>query len=174
MSFLDPKKNIEQLILAENMKVADLGSGSGFYSIEAAKIVKKGIVYAIDVQKDLLESLKKTAERENLTNIEIIWGNIEKIGGTKLADYSIDIVFLSNILFQIEDKKSLLAETKRILKPNGRVLVVDWEESFGGLGPEPESVFPKEKAKSLLKENGFILQKEFSAGDNHYGFIFKK
>jgi len=175
MVFLDPKKNINQLKIGENMKVADFGAGSGFYSIEMAKELKgEGVVYAIDVQKELLEKIKSTAEKEDLTNIEIIWGDIEKIGGSKLADYSIDIVILSNILFQVEDKNNLLEEIKRVLKQKGQVLVVDWEDSFGGIGPEPGSVFSKESAKNLFEDNNFALEKEFSAGDNHYGFIFIK
>jgi len=175
MSFLDPKKNIEQFGLDEGMVVADLGSGSGFYSLEAAKIVgSEGRVYAVDVIKDFLNRLKTTANLEKLFNLEIIWGNIEKLGGTNLANYSVDAVIVSNTLFQIEDKNTFLEEIRRILRPKGRVLVVDWTSSFGGLGPIPESVFTENQAIDLFEENGFKKEKNILAGDNHYGVIFRK
>jgi precorrin-6B methylase 2 len=69
------------------MKVVDLGAGSGFYTIEAAKLVRSGgRVYAVDVQQDLLAKLKNSAALAGLRNIEVVWGNIEKIGGTKLRE----------------------------------------------------------------------------------------
>ncbi len=174
MAFIDPKNNIEQFGLSEGMRVADLGSGSGFYVIESSKVVGgEGRVYAVDVQKDLLEKVKASASLEGLNNIEIIWGDIEKLGGTKLADASVDAVIISNTLFQVEEKDNLLIETGRILRPNGRVLVVDWTDSFNGLGPAPESVFTGQQAKDLFQKNGFVLDKEISAGEHHYGFILK-
>lgn len=175
MSFIDPKNNINQFELSRGMRVADLGAGSGFYTIEAAKIVgSDGRVYAVDVQKELLDRIKISAHNEQLFNVEVIWGDIEKIGGTKLADSSIDAVVVSNILFQIEDKDNFLTEIRRILKPNGRILIVDWTSSFGGIGPAPEVVFTEEKAKELFERNRFSFVKNISAGDNHYGIIFRK
>ena len=63
--------------------MVDLGAGSGFYTFESAKRVGgSGRVYAVDVQKDLLERLHSVGANQGLRNIEIIWGNAEKIGGT--------------------------------------------------------------------------------------------
>jgi ubiquinone/menaquinone biosynthesis C-methylase UbiE len=130
-------------------------------------------VFAVDVQKDLLQKLKNTAQAERIFNIEIIWGNVEKLGGTKIRDGFIDLALVSNLLFQIEFKKDFVREIKRILKRTGRVLVVDWSDSFGGMGPQPEAVMPEVEAKKLFEEAGFVFQKSISAGDHHYGLIFK-
>jgi len=71
----------------DGMKVADVGAGSGFYSLEAArKVGSSGRVYAIDVQKNLLERLRSQAISEGLGNVEVVWGNAEKIGGTKVRE----------------------------------------------------------------------------------------
>lgn len=175
MAFLDPQNNIQQLNLTEGAVVADLGAGSGFYSIESAKIVgSSGRVYSIDVQKDLLDRIKNSARNERLFNIETIVGDVERIGGTKLADFSVDVVIAANILFQIDDKKNFLIEIKRIMKPNARVLVVDWSDSFNGLGPSQDLVFTEQQAMSLFEESGFVFNKSISAGDHHYGLIFNK
>lgn len=173
--FSDPAKNIEQCSIQPGMEIADFGSGSGHYAIAAAQaLVSTGRVYAIDIQQDLLSKLKNNATREGLYNLEVIWGDIDKSAGTKLRDNSIDLVLLSNIIFQLEDKNTLVNEVKRVLKGAGRVMVVDWESSFGGIGPKPEAVVTKVKAKELFEKAGFHLDREFSAGAHHYGLIYKK
>lgn len=174
MAFIDPQKNIEQFGLEKGMMVADLGVGSGFYTISASKKVgEDGRVYAIDVQKNLLEKLQKQAETERIFNIEYIWGDVEKLGGTRLADSSVDAIILSNILFQIENKELLASEIKRILRPNGRVLVVDWSDSFNNMGPTKEMVFNEQQAEDFFINKGFVVVKKIEAGENHYGIIFR-
>lgn len=173
--FSNPEKNIEQLGLQPGMRVADLGSGSGFYTISAAKLVGgSGRVYSIDIQKDLLAKIKNEANRSRLLNVEVVWGDIEKIRGTRLNDASMDAIIVSNILFQIREKDIFIQELKRIIKKGGRVLVVDWSDSFDGTGPQKENVFSSEQSKSLFKQAGFEFNREFPAGDHHYGLIFKK
>ena len=100
MDFSDPSKNVAKLVLTDGMKVADFGCGSGHYSFAAARRVgSRGRVYAIDVQKDLLDKLKVQASHERLTNIDIVWGNFDEVGGTNLADAIVDAVIISNVLF---------------------------------------------------------------------------
>ncbi len=173
--FSDPVKNIEQCGIQAGMEIADFGSGSGHYSMAASRaLIATGRVYAVDVQPDLLTKLKNEAVRQGLYNIEVIWGNIEKLGGTKLRDNSVDLVLLSNILFQLDDRETMVKEVKRVLRPAGRVMVVDWSDSFGGIGPKQENVVKKETAKELFEKSGFHLDKEFNAGAHHYGIIVKK
>lgn len=173
--FSDPENNIAQLGLSDGNVVADLGAGSGYYSIAAAKAVAPtGRVYAIDIQKELLERIKKEAQHHHARGIEVISGDIEHLGGTKIREGSCDVALASNVLFMIEDKKSFLLEAKRILKPRGRLLVVDWTASFSQMGPHADHVFYKDDALKLAKELGFAFDKEISAGSHHYGIIFRK
>ncbi len=173
--FSDPIKNIEQCGIQAGMEIADFGSGSGHYSMAASKaLISTGRVYAIDVQQDLLNKLKNQAVHEGLYNIEVILDDIEKLNGTKLRDNSVDLVFLSNILFQLEDKETTIKEVKRVLRPGGRALVVDWMDSFGGIGPQPKNVVKKDRAMAIFDKNGFHLDREITAGAHHYGLIFKK
>jgi ubiquinone/menaquinone biosynthesis C-methylase UbiE len=172
--FSDPSKNIAELGIDYGMKVADLGSGSGFYTIEVAKKVgPSGRVYAVDVQKDLLDKIKNGAKTAGLHNIEVVWGNIEKLGGTKLREAVADRVILSNTLFQVEpkDRENLALETKRILKTGGKLLVVDWNP---GGNMTPENVLTQVSAEGIFQKIGFSVEKNFDAGDHHYGIIFKK
>lgn len=173
--FSDPEKNIEQFSLGKGNYVADLGSGAGFYTFAAAEAVgEDGCVYAIDVQKDLLQKIKKEAQLKHLKNIEIVWADLEHIGGTKLRDFSMDAIVMSNVLFQLKQKDNTISEIKRILKRGGRILLVDWLSSFGGMGPQMSDVLTQEEAKKLFLRQGFTLDREIAAGAQHYGMIFRK
>ncbi len=149
--FSDPQKNIQQFAVTPGMTVADCGSGSGFCTLAAARAVgSMGKVYAIDINKEMLERIIRTAQHEGLENIETIWGDIDEPNGTRLADEAVQRVILSNALFQVEKKEVLVEEIKRILRPDGRVLVVDWTDSFGGLGPQPDHVVSRQTAQALF------------------------
>jgi len=173
--FSDPAKNIEQFDLGKGNYVADFGTGSGFYALAASDLVGiDGKVYAVDVQKDLLTRLKNEAVKQHKNNVEIIWADLEHIGGTKLRENSLDAVIAANTFFQLENKDNPCLEIKRILKSNGRVLFIDWASSFGGIGPQPQNVFSEDQAKKLFTKHGFKFDRIISAGAHHYGIIFRK
>jgi ubiquinone/menaquinone biosynthesis C-methylase UbiE len=175
MSFSEPDKIIASINLSKDDHVADIGAGTGFYSFAAAKAVgPSGRVFALDVQKDLLERLKKEATHLGIGNITTVWVDAEKPNGTRLRDHSIHVAIVANILFQVEDKDGLLNEIQRILSREGRVLVVDWTESFGGLGPSSDQVFNQQAATDLFTKYGFKVQATVEAGAHHYGLVFQK
>ncbi|MBI4136187.1 MAG: methyltransferase domain-containing protein [Candidatus Vogelbacteria bacterium] len=183
MPFSDPKTVINHFNLTEGMTVADFGAGSGAYALAMARRVgATGRVYAIDVQKELLARLAREADLEvrlpkgslasRIINVEVIWGDLERAGGSTLADQSVDFVLVANLLFQVSAKYTLALEAKRILKPDGRLAVIDWQESFGGLGPPAPQVTRPEEAKKIMVQAGFLFLKDFPAGDHHYGLMF--
>jgi ubiquinone/menaquinone biosynthesis C-methylase UbiE len=166
MAFSDPQSILNEFGLHAGQVVADLGAGTGGYSLLAAKMITSaGKVYAVEVQPDLLVRLKNDASHAGLDNIEIIHGDMEQPGGTRIKDKTADIALVCNALFQIEHKEQFIQEIKRILKSTGRVLVVDWTESFGGLGPQPEYVITEAQTKQLFEKNGFQSAMSIQAGD---------
>lgn len=173
MQFCNPQENVLQLGLREGMKVADLGVGIGHYAICASHIVdKSGVIYAVDIQEDVLTHIKTVAEMRGLTNIQTVWGDVERLGGTKLKDDSVDAVILSNTLFQLENREVAIGEIKRILKAGGRLLVVDWAGAYDGMGPPPEHVVPEATAEQLFINAGFHKVKGFRGGPHHYSLVF--
>jgi len=168
--FLNPQKILEQLDLKEDMVAADFGSGSGGWVIPLAKILKEGKVYAIDVLEESLSALKGRAEIFNLSNIETIRSNLEISEGSKLEDNSVDLVLMTNLLFETEKKKEVLAEGKRVLKEDGKILVIDWKPE-ASLGPKEGRISIKE-VKKLAKDFNLKLEKEIPAGNYHYGLVF--
>lgn len=174
-SFSEPKSNVLQMGLKEGMKVGEFGAGSGHYALAAAHVVgPSGKVYAIDIQEDLLKHVKDSAHREHLRNVETVWGNIEKTGGTKLRDRALDAVILANTLFQLEHKEGVVAEIDRVLAPGGRLLVIDWAGSYGGIGPKPDHVVAEHAAEGLFIRAGYHKTKDFRAGAHHYAIVFTK
>jgi ubiquinone/menaquinone biosynthesis C-methylase UbiE len=171
----DPKRVIKDFMVREGSIVADLGVGYGHYAYALSEAVgETGKVFAIDIQKDMLERLKKESDEKGIKNIEIIWGDVEVVGGTKLRADSVDAAVVVNVLFQVESKAGLVREASRILKNGGKLLVVDWIESFGALGPQPNMVVDAETARRVFETGQFEFQKTIDAGEHHYGLIFVK
>lgn len=173
--FLSPQKIVEYCDVHHSMKVADFGSSIGTFAIPLAKRVGvHGTIYAIDVQKDLLAKLHNDAKKEKLENIEIILANFEKINGTKLQNESVDRVIISNTFFQVEDKSSCVSEIYRILKKGGKVIFIDWADSFLGTGPHKDSIVSAKEAVEIFENKHFKKEHDFPAGDHHYGILFIK
>lgn len=173
MNFSDPKAAVLQMGLRDGMKVADFGTGTGHFAMAAAHVVgPTGRVYAIDVQEDMLTHMHDTAHRAGHKNIETIWGNVEKLGGTKLRDQSVDAIIMSNVLFQLDQKEEAAREAKRILKPGGKLLVIDWAGSYEGMGPAPEHLVSEHQAEELFITGGFYKAKDFRSGPHHYAILF--
>ena len=180
--FAHPRRNVEALGVEPGMSVADFGSGSGIYVLHIAEALEHhGRVYAVDVQRDLLQRVKNEANRRGFKNVEVIWADLERPGSSKLADKTLDLVLISNLLFQVENKSAVLTEAHRILKTTGRLAIIDWAESFGpstslrtsGLGPQKEDVVSKEKADALARDAGFEHFRDFPAGAHHFGMLLR-
>lgn len=170
-----------QLILDESgvkegSFVANLGCGSnGYLVFKLAEIVgKHGAVYAVDIIKTNLETIKRQTKLHNLANIKPIWSDLDIAKATKINNNSLDCTLLINTLHQSKDKKTMLTEAARLLKSGGRLVVIDWKKVAAPLGPQPEHKVDKELVISLAKTNSLSLIKEFLPGNYHYGLTFVK
>lgn len=172
--FTDPLKNLKMLGLNENMIVADLGAGTGFYTIAAAKLVPNGKVYAIEIIKDYITTVKNKAKEERLNNVDCFWGNIEELGGTKIKDGIVDVAIASNVFFQIDNKNLFIEEVKRILKKNGKILFIDWDSKTFVNAMNTGKNLSKDKALEFFKKRGFELVRDIDVGEHHYGMILNK
>ena len=91
-----------------------------------ARELKAGMVYAIDVLEEAISALNGKISAQQIFNIKTMLGDVEK--GVKIKDAYFDLVLMTNLLFQVDDKHFVLEEAKRVLKPNGMVLVIDWKK----------------------------------------------
>ncbi len=173
--FSDPLSILDSLGVSPGMTVGDFGTGEGAYARELAKRVQKdGTVYAFDVQKDLVTRLVAQAKEAKIYNLNVIWADLDEPKSTTLADASLDAAVITNVLFQSEHKEIFIKEAMRVLRNNGRLLIVDWSDSFGHLGPHPERVITKDTARRLAESVGLTFDKEIAAGEHHYALLFRK
>ena len=112
---INPYLLFEKARLAPNMHIADFGCGdTGHLIFPAAKIIgEDGVVYALDILKEILASVDNRAKRENFTNVHTVWSDMEKVGAASIPAGSLDIVFFINSLFHCQNKANPLAEAKR-------------------------------------------------------------
>lgn len=174
-TFSDPRAIIDQLPIFSGQKVADFGAGTGAYTFALAEKVaggsKEGAVYAIDVIQPMVEQISKEAREKNLPIVQAIWSDLESEKGSKLRDNSVQAVVVANTLFQVDHPAKVIREAKRILTPQGILIVIDWKESFGNIGPKEDHVVTEEAARTMVQEQGFEIDKSISPGEHHYGFI---
>jgi ubiquinone/menaquinone biosynthesis C-methylase UbiE len=173
--FLDPEAIITQLEIFHGEIAVDFGCGSGYFSIPFARRVGEGgRVYALDIMPQALETTISKAKNVGILNIIAKRVNFEKEKGTKLEDKFADWVILKDVLFQNKDKEVIIAEACRILKNEGKVIVVEWSKNETGVGPAEELRIPQTSLEKIFSEKGFIVEKNIEAGDFHYAFIAVK
>lgn len=174
MSFVKPEKTLHDMNIAEGMTVVDFDAGAGYYTMALAKKVGiHGKVFAIDTRLDLLTRIASDARSLNYKNVEVLRGNIEAKNGSGLLNKSVDRVIIANTLFVCDHPDRVIKEAIRIVKNKGKVIVIDWVDSFNHLGPHPDCIIPKEYIISWFNKESFVLDKEFDAGSYHYGLVFK-
>lgn len=175
---INSTKVLGEIPLASGMKVIDLGAGNiGHMVFPAARLVgSEGLVYALDIRKEVLQSIESRASMAGITNVELLWGDFERPGGVRLTDGQFDVVLIVNNLGLSKERTLLIREANRLLKLSGKLLLIDWqiENMLAGLGPAAESRISSTKAQQLFIQNGFTLDHEFKAGDYHFGQVFNK
>src|SRR3989338_6079886 len=173
-SLLNPRLLMEKVGVNEGMQVADLGCGAaGFFVLQSGKMVgKDGRVYAVDIQKSVLESMDSKARLEGLSNVVPVWSDLEILGATKIQAGSLDRAYLISTIHQSDQSGKMFFEAKRLLKPAGKLLLVDWKKEAAPFGPAPDKRVSKEDALKMAQAAGFVLAEEFVPGPYHYGFIF--
>ena len=170
MSFLTPEHLVRELYLKPSDRVADIGCGTGVYTIAlAAEVGVTGQVYAVDVHREALHTLAGTLDKRGIINVEMLWVDVEK--GIPIDAYSLDALVLSNLLFQLESIDKVLSIVSKLVKPGGQILVVDWNDSHGGIGPHHTHVVQEEHAISLVEAHGFRMLRRLPAGKYHYAFL---
>ena len=131
-----PDRIMDALGIADGSVVADLGAGGGWFTIRLARRVgPNGIVYAEDIQPQMLEATGRRVGREGLRNVRTVMGAPDD---PRLPVGRLDAVLILDVYHEMEDPVTLLRNVKRTLKPSGRVGIVDYRKDGGGPGPPLE------------------------------------
>ena len=169
----DGKLFLHNIGLKRGQRILDYGCGEGHYTIPAAEVVgKDGMVYAFDKDKEVLNSLSKTAKKYRKENIKIIKGNTE----IPLQDKSIDVILCYDILHYEKNRKAIYSESHRILKCEGIFSV--YPKHHRDDYPLMEfACLELDDIQREIEESGFVLVKKNYKEllhDNYYnrGWIF--
>ena len=165
----NPDAILTAIGLKPGFTLIDIGCGEGFFAIPAAKIVgRKGKVYALDIDEDAITELKKKATREGLKNLTAVIGSGED---TVFCEACADIVFFGIVLHDFNVPAKVLKNAKTMLKPEGRLVDLDWKKELMDFGPPLHIRFSEEQASSLIREAGFKVEQTKQAGPSHYIMI---
>jgi arsenite methyltransferase len=171
LKWLPPAEVISSLQLRSGMAVADIGAGTGYFSIPIADAVgKKGKVYAVDFQQEMLGHIRQKLQREGLPkNIELLFGDAI---ATTVPGQSVDLVFLANVWHELDDHAAVLAEAKRVLRPKGRIAILDWRpDVVQPPGPPLGHRIAPHAVATTMQSKGWILESMHNVG--LYGYIVK-
>ncbi len=162
----DPDRILDRLGLGDGETMADLGCGGGFFALPAARRVgPRGRIYGVDIDGGALEQLEISAQEEGLSNLELIQGRAEEIF---VCDHCVDLVFFGICLHDFQDPAQVLKNAHHMIRPDGRLVDLDWKAEPMDLGPPPSIRFSIETATKLIEEGGFRVISTREAGPYHY------
>ena len=148
-----PDRVIDALALKAGESVADIGAGTGYFTIRLARTAAKPKVYAVDIEKSMLEHIRKRAAHEGLANITTVAAGPDS---TNLPE-AVDVVLIVDTYHHIPNRPAYFTALKEKMKPGARLAIVDFRKDAPS-GPPKEFRFTPEQISSELERAGFRLQ----------------
>lgn len=162
---LPPETILEMLPIEAGTSIMDVGAGTGYLTIPAAKQTEAA-VYALDLDERMLQLIDTKAKAENLSNIQLIKGNITDI---PLPDDSVDMTLASIILHEVSPLPQAIAEITRVLKTGGRFLCLEFEKEEGSAEGAPMHIrIPSDEMEKVLIEAGFQIEQKLFPSSSIY------
>jgi ubiquinone/menaquinone biosynthesis C-methylase UbiE len=169
---IPPLPILEKFGLSSTDIVADIGCGIGYFTIPAAGMLdSENMVYALDTSDQMLEEVKKRTAAANASNIIAIKTSEYDL---KLPDESVTFALMVNVLHEIEDKAQFITEVMRILKPEGKIAIIEWEKENMEMGPPKDHRIGKDETAALLMSFGMITEGIIQLANVFYGLIAVK
>lgn len=174
--FLDPEKTLFATGLSAGQIVADLGTGSGFYTLAAGKIVgEQGLVYAVDILETSLDHCMAEGRLKGLRNLKTLHADLEQADSCQsIPTGSVDLVIFANVLHQIKNQAGLFAEGYRMLKTGGKLLIIEWNDQPSPIGPVAAARIAPAQIKTLAKQTALKDAGVLNTDPYHYGLMFIK
>jgi ubiquinone/menaquinone biosynthesis C-methylase UbiE len=170
-AYQKPQEVIKALNIKEGEVIADIGAGSGYFTVRLARPVgEKGRVYAVDVSPDMIVHLNRRIRDLNLTNVVTI---LCAPDDPLLANASADRFFICDTWHHINGHAQYLALLKRMLKPGRQVIMVDFKKAKTPVGPPMEIRIDRADLVREMEANGFQLAAEHTFLEYQYFLVFK-
>jgi ubiquinone/menaquinone biosynthesis C-methylase UbiE len=167
-----PDQIMDALGIADASVVADIGAGSGWFTIRLARRVgPRGVVYAEDVQKEMINAIERRVRREGFNNVKPQLGSSND---PRLPASSLDAVLMVDAYHEVEDRVTMLSNIAKALKPQGRLGIVDFRLDGTGPGPEPDERVSPDVVVNDAKKAGLKLIRQEPFLQYQYFLIFGK
>lgn len=167
-----PQKVMAKLHLKPGDRIADVGSGPGYFTLRFARAVgPTGKVYAVDISGAMLDDLQRRAKADHLKNIHTI---LAKPHDPELPPESVNAIFICDTFHHISDRASYFPLLVRALKPRGRLIVVDFYKRPLPLGPPVHMKIPKAQMIHEAEAAGFHLVHQYNFLRYQYFLVFRK
>jgi ubiquinone/menaquinone biosynthesis C-methylase UbiE len=166
-----PDEVIKTLNLKEDASIADIGAGSGYFSFRFARHVgASGRVYAVDINPDMILYMNRHIRETKIKNVTTVLSDPDN---PLLLDNSIDLFFVCNTWHHVSNRPQYLVLMKKMLKPGGRIAVVDYKKEKLPVGPPPEMKMAREEVIKEMQAAGFKLSAEHSFLPYQYFLEFR-
>ncbi len=167
-----PEKAIAALGLRPGMMVADVGAGTGFYSVRLAKAVApNGTVYAEDIQPGMIERLRANAAKANVQNIVTIVGTEND---PRLPRGKLDLVLLVDVYHEFSQPQQMLDRIREALKPGGLLVLIEFKKEDASVPIRPEHKMSVAEVKAEVSPEGFTFEKVFDGMPWQHVIFFRK
>ena len=174
--FDDPKRDdwqkphevIQALALKPDARVADIGAGTGYFTVRLAHMLPKGRIYAADVEPEMVRHLAARAKRDGLANVTAVQAVLDD---AKLPE-KVDLALLVDTYHHIDDRTRYFSRLKASLAPGGRVAIIDFTMDSES-GPPPRARVAPEQVKRELAKAGYELAAEHDFLPNQYFLVFR-
>lgn len=144
---------VAALKLKQGAVVADIGAGSGTFTLPLAKAVSStGKVYAVDIDQGLVDHIARKAKEQKADNVQAVLG---KFTDPNLPAHNIDVAFIYDVLHHIENRTEYLKNLAPYLKRSGRIVVIDFHPELGPHKSDPALQVTKDQAKAWMAAIGF-------------------
>ena len=168
-SWQKPHEVIQALGLRPDAVVADIGAGTGYFSVRLAHMVPKGHVYAVDTEPDMVRHLAQRAKRDGLKNLSAVAGAPDDPRLPRKAD----VVLLVDVYHHIQERESYFRKVGGSLNPGGRVAIIDFRMDSPNGPPKNARVAP-DRVKTEMKRAGYDLVQEHAFLPNQYFLVFRR
>ena len=143
---------IENMKIESNDKIADIGAGSGYHVFRMAPLAKNGVVYAVDIQSEMLEAINIKIE---LNNIKTILGNEKSI---QLPKNSVDKILMVDVYHEFNFPKEMIRSIKNALKPDGELFLIEYRGEDPRVPVKKIHKMSEKQAQKEMEANGFTLR----------------
>lgn len=165
-----PDEVIKALGIKQGETIADIGAGSGYFAFRFSKHVgDTGRVYAVDINKDMILFMNRHIRDSKLKNVVTV---LSAPDDPLLMDGSIDRFFICNTWHHVENQPHYIALMKKMLRPGGQIIVVDYHKKELPVGPPPEMKMAREDVVRQMESGGFKLAKEHTFLPYQYFLVF--